>query len=186
MGLSKNFYEWVSSNESVMILDLYALLGIYIFTFIVGIRTDVTVVKRAGSLSLIIGITSFCLPLLMTKVVAVFLESNVEMEEDFQNSINALSFLQSIINFHGMYSILIELKLLNSELGRLALSSSMIGSICSWFCAVVGRSVMDVRNGLSKQVLGTLSSRLFFAFSLVFICRPVMSWMIKKTPEGKY
>ncbi|KAF7143840.1 hypothetical protein RHSIM_Rhsim05G0226200 [Rhododendron simsii] len=186
LGHNEEFYQRIFPKESLIVLDVCGLLGILFFTFLVGMRTDVTVIKKAGGLSLVIGITSFCLPMLMTRSLAVFLRSNVHMDRNFEFSLYALPFFQSIINFHGIYSILTELKLLNSELGRLALSSSMISTLCGWSFAVVVKTVTEARQGgLSKSVAGTMSSRLLFVFFIMCFCRPMMFWMIKRTPEGK-
>lgn len=188
LGHNEEFYRRIFPKESLIVLDVCGLLGILFFTFLVGMRTDVTVIKKAGGLSLVIGITSFCLPMLITRSLAVFLRSDVHMDRNLEFSLYALSFFQSVINFHGIYSILTELKLLNSELGRLALSSSMISTLCSGFFAVVVRTVNDARQGggLSKRVVGTMSCRLLFVFFIMCFCRPMMFWMIKRTPEGMY
>lgn len=187
LGHNEEFYQRIFPKESLIVLDVCGILGILFFTFLVGMRTDVTIIKKAGRLSLVIGITSFCLPMLMTRSLAVFLRSDVHMDRNFEFSLYALSYFQSVINFHSIYSILTELKLLNSELGRLALSSSMIGTLCAWFFAVVVKIVNDARQGgLSKGLVGTMSCRLLFVFFVMCFCRPMMFWMIKRTPEGMY
>lgn len=186
LGHHEGFSKRLFPQESLMMLDVSGLIGILMFIFLVGLRTDVTVVKKAGGLSLIIGITCFCLPLLMTTALSMFLSSNVKMDKNFEDSLHVIAFFQAMINFHGIYAILTELNLLNSELGRLALSSSMISTLCSWFFAVASKTAKDADNGLTRKAVGSVSCRLFYVFFVLCVCRPVMFWMIKRTPEGMY
>ncbi|XP_057468565.1 cation/H(+) antiporter 15-like [Actinidia eriantha] len=185
VGHNQNFFESFFPLKSLMILDVYERLGILFFTFLVGVRIDVTVIKRAGGLALVIGIASFFLPLITTNALAAVLKSHVKMDKDFENSLPSIGFLQSMINFQATYSILTDLKLLNSELGRLVLSSSMISSLCSWCYAVIIKSVTFTKDGMTTALIRSLLSRLTLLFVVICVCRPVMFWMIKNTPEGK-
>ncbi|GFY83820.1 hypothetical protein Acr_03g0005940 [Actinidia rufa] len=185
VGHNQNFFESFFPLKSLMILDVYELLGILFFTFLVGVRIDVTVIKRAGGLALVIGIASFFLPLITTNALAAVLKSHVKMDKDFENSLPSIGFLQSMINFQATYSILTDLKLLNSELGRLVLSSSMISSLCSWCYAVIIKSLTFTKDGITTALIRSLLSRLSLLFVIICVCRPVMFWMIKNTPEGK-
>lgn len=141
-GRNKAFGKMLYPDKSVMILDVYEMLGVVTFNFLVGVRTELTLLKKAGSLPIAIGLTTFALPLLITRTLVIVVRANENMERKLYNSLPAVAYLESMTNYQVIFTILSEHKLLNSQLGRVALSSSFISGICGWL-AVVRMSTQD-------------------------------------------
>ncbi|XP_058208323.1 cation/H(+) antiporter 4-like [Rhododendron vialii] len=82
--------------------------------------------------------------------------------------------------------LLKELKILNSELGRLALASSLSSEILDITLAFIMntlRSFMEDHSLSSTlQLIGLI---ICFILVVIIIIRPAMLWIVKQTPEGR-
>lgn len=87
--------------------------------------------------------------------------------------------------FPVIASLLIDLKIMNSELGRLTLSATLISDLISNFMATVA-AYIKMGSGSKDGI--TASSVILFAgwcFIIVGSAEPFAHWIIKQTPEGK-
>ncbi|CAK9150447.1 unnamed protein product [Ilex paraguariensis] len=185
LGRSKAFNETLFPPKGMMVLDVYEMVGIILFTFLIGVRTDVHIVRKAGGLAIAIGLASFLLPVIITEITAKILRATITMDKKLHDSIALVGFHESMINYHAAFCILKDLKLVNSELGRVALSSSMISGLCSWIYLLIYRITLEAQHGRTIVVLAAPASRLFMLIVILFAIRPFMYWIIRHTPEGK-
>lgn len=90
--------------------------------------------------------------------------------------------IESITSFPVIACLLGELKIIKSELGRLALSSVSVGDLSTLFLV----HVISLSHDWSTSPLLAIQ-RVFVAFLFItvlfFVFRPMMFWIIKKTPE---
>lgn len=171
--------------KSFYVNETFALFGCLLFLFVTGAKMDLGMVRRTGKKAVAIGILTFLVPLVLNLIVANILSSKMEMEPNLQKALFIIAVHQSSSTFHVIVCLLADLKLLNSELGQLASSSSMISGACSWVMAIW---IFTTR----QSILGTYDSLIWMFFSLgfmliliVLLLRPIMTWMIDNTPEGK-
>ncbi|KAA8543695.1 hypothetical protein F0562_021559 [Nyssa sinensis] len=111
---------------------------------------------------------------------------SVPMDPTLQKSLTWVASFQSLTSFHVIVCMLADLKLLNSELGRLAVSSSLISGICSWAWTLIVFTVFrgpESSQGREDTLL--FMSLLVGSLLLVIICilRPIMFWMVRRTHE---
>ncbi|CAN1754090.1 Cation/H(+) antiporter 15 [Linum perenne] len=143
-------------------------------------------VKRAGKKAEVIGFLTFIVPLTLTLIAANFLASrtsNVDPVNPYL--VYYMAVLQSASSFHVITCLLADLKLLNSELGQLAVSSSMISGTCSWVLVVVIFTARQAGFVSNSAMAWTYFSTLFLFLFVFFVMKPVMYLMVKNTPEGK-
>ncbi|KAJ8751434.1 hypothetical protein K2173_016642 [Erythroxylum novogranatense] len=172
-------------QKSYYVNQTVSLFGCALFMFVVGSKMDMGMIKRSGRKAVVIGILSFTVPLTLNLLVARFLSATVEMETTFRNSLYYIAVCQSVSSFHVIACLLADLKLLNSELGRLALSSSMISGTSSWALTVVVLTIRQGSLGPKTTIIWELGSALFLVMFIVFALRPAMIWMVRTTTEGK-
>ncbi|KAF9665308.1 hypothetical protein SADUNF_Sadunf16G0109300 [Salix dunnii] len=147
-------------------------------------RMDIAVVKKCGKLSVVIGLASFVVPTVITIVMASYLRGFFKLDRDLHKEIYVMAVLISTSSFQVVFSILEDLKLLNSELGRLALSSSIISGLFSWSFSVFLANVNEATSfGSKKSIMLAQISRIPMVMVIVFTFRPIMSWMVRQTPE---
>ena len=147
---------------------------------------DLSMVRKSGKRAVIIGFCSFLVPLTLNITFAIILKHKISMDPDLHKSLLFIAAFQSLSSFHVIVCLLADLKLLNSELGRLAVSSSMISGICSWICSIITFTVRQ--SSMRKQARVpwmALMSLLVMLIIIIFILRPIFSWMIGKTAKEK-
>lgn len=91
----------------------------------------------------------------------------------------------TVISFAVISSLLSELQIQNSELGKLALSSALISDILCTIATAIGTAVMITENSNVKDVIRNVLALICLAIFIPLVCRPTMLWIIKHTPEGR-
>ncbi|KAF2303743.1 hypothetical protein GH714_022006 [Hevea brasiliensis] len=184
LGRSKVFASTIFPLRSVMVLETMANVGLLYFLFLVGVEMDISVIKRTGKKALAIAIAGMILPF-FTGLAFSFL-----MRKESTHTMNQGTFVLflgvalSVTAFPVLARVLAELKLINTELGRIAMSSALINDICAWIllCFAIALAENDSASLASLWVI--LSSAAFVVFC-VFVVRPAISWIIRRTPEGE-
>ncbi|KAJ6670260.1 CATION/H + ANTIPORTER [Salix koriyanagi] len=178
--------KYLFAPRSVLILDTFEVLGLIFVLFLLSMRMDIDVVRKCGKLSVVIGLASFVVPTVITTVMASYLSGFFKLDQDLHKEVYVMAVLISTSSFQVVFSILEDLKLLNSELGRLALSSSMISGLFSWSFSVFLANVNEATSfGSKKSIMLAQISRIPLVMVIVFTFRPMMSWMVRQTPEGQ-
>lgn len=175
------------SDKVNMVLNLFEAVGLVFFIFILSLRIDLSILRKTGRLAIIIGAGSFLLPNAVTVAIAFLLKNIASLNQSLRSSLLAVATVQSTTSFHVVLAVLTDLKLLNSELGRLALSSSLISGMCSWigFLIIIGIKDVPADEVFKNATLYKNLSLIAMAIIIVFACRPTSFWIMRKTPEGK-
>ncbi|KAG8371539.1 hypothetical protein BUALT_Bualt13G0098400 [Buddleja alternifolia] len=185
LGSIKIFREFLFPVSSFYIVETFAFFGVMLYLFIIGVKTDLSLIRKSGKRAVAIGVCAFSMPLVLNFVLGLFLSHFVPMEPDLHESIPWIASFQATSSFHVIVCLLSDLKLMNSDLGRLAISSSMISGVCSWFWAII---VFTGKHGVNVKPK-TLFLMILFLIIMVIITvcifRPIILWMIKRTGNAK-
>ncbi|KAJ1417839.1 Sodium/solute symporter superfamily [Sesbania bispinosa] len=103
--------------------------------------------------------------------------------EENVNQARIIMIVHNTTSFAMIASVLNDLKLLNTELGRLALSSALVGDILSSILITISSGLINEHN-LIKVGL-RLVSLCVLVMVIMFVYRPAMFKVIDNTPEGK-
>ncbi|KAI9153542.1 hypothetical protein LWI28_012897 [Acer negundo] len=186
LGKNKEFRQRLYSPQSVMVLNVFETIGLIFSIFLISVRVDMSVIKKSGKLSVIIGLGTFIFPFVITIAVARVIRDNMKLDSNFYIALPIIASIESSTSFHSILALLTDLKLLNSELGRLALSSSLISCLSSWSILSIGAVLKDAAEaGVKSAWLYMHLSLVVTVIIIVFVFRPAMFWMIRQTPEGK-
>ncbi|CAL5350955.1 unnamed protein product [Camellia sinensis] len=180
------FYGNMFSFKQTKLMRLLEYISLGMYGYIVGVRTDVSMIKTSGKLSWIIGVLGFLIPLVIAYSTNIYL-GKFFISKSEAADLMPICLLASSSYFHVTSILLEELNLLNSEIGRLALSSSLISSLFSWIYSISTNYYYYANfYKLTKLVyLERQTYRIILALFIIFALRPVMFWMIRKVPEGK-
>ncbi|CAA0820621.1 Cation/H(+) antiporter 15 [Striga hermonthica] len=165
--------------SSFYIVDTFAYFGVMFFLFIIGVKTDLSLVQKSGKKAVAIGVCTFVVPLLLNSMVGKLISNSVPMEPSLHRSIVWVASFQAVTSFHVIVCLLADLKLMNSDLGRLAIPSSMIGSLCSLFWTVVvftGKQSVHGKEHTPALLLTFLAILVLFS---VCIFRPIVRGIAK-------
>ncbi|XP_075635780.1 cation/H(+) antiporter 15-like isoform X2 [Castanea sativa] len=185
LGRSAAYAVKVFPPKGKILLDTLAVFGLMLFVFLLGVKTDPTIFFKSGKRPLAIGILGFFVPYALAGLVAFVLNHFLSLDHDISNVLHLVAVLQSLTSFPVIASFLAELKLLNSELGRLASCSSIVSDMCHWFIVAVRIATrLTIARSLRTAIGATFSTVLLVIFFVVGI-RPAALWAIRNTPEGK-
>ncbi|KAL6577084.1 hypothetical protein OROMI_011360 [Orobanche minor] len=167
--------------SSFYIVDTFAYFGVMFFLFIIGVKIDLSLIKKSGKKAVAIGLCTFVIPLLLNCMIGKLITYSVPMEPRLHRSLIWVASFQAISSFHVIVCLLADLKLMNSELGKLAISSSMISGLCSLFWTLIiftGKQSVHIKEQTFLLMLLFLVIMVLFA---ICIFRPIIQWMITKS-----
>jgi len=175
------------SPRAFYVVEALSLFGTMMFLFLMGVKIDPALVMRTGKKTWAIGLCSCVLPLLLSSSFAFILRQFLSPETEIYKSLYLVAAFSSAGSFQVTASVLQDFKLLNSEVGRLAISSSMVNGV---FCALWQNFLVSQRQKAKLKYRQKSSPMIGICFILMVlvilgILRPIMLWMIRKTPKGK-
>ncbi|KAI3961888.1 hypothetical protein MKW98_022093 [Papaver atlanticum] len=175
----------VTSFVAQMITVQY--FGSMFFLFLIGVKTDISMVRKSGKMALLVGVLSFCLPFVLATLVAFILMKDkiLWVPREILESLPYIAGLTSLSSPHVINSFLADLNLLNSELGRIAMSASMISGGCSLISVFLVLTFKQSQ--LSKtpeNIMWTLWSCLTIIIIIIYVIQPIMLWVHKRHDDA--
>ncbi|KAL5974687.1 hypothetical protein ACLOJK_031357 [Asimina triloba] len=183
LGRIEVFRNNVFPEEGKMVLDTVGMVALMFTCFLIGLKTDIAMARRAGRKALFISMLSLCLPLIATGCISLAVRPNLHTE--LRGSF-VLAFFTSVMSFSSfavLVPILGDLKLLRSELGRLAIVSSII-SDCFGLALMFTFIVLKASTYAPVYALGAFVSIPTLVAGLFFLLRPIAFWINRRTPAG--
>ncbi|RDX74229.1 Cation/H(+) antiporter 15, partial [Mucuna pruriens] len=185
--INKNLRKWLFAPKAFYVCEAISLFGTMMFLFLVAVKTDPSMVIKTGKKTWVIGLCSSLFPLIFSISSAFLLRKILNPETDLYKSIFYIAAFSSTGSFQATASLLEDFKLLNSEVGRLAISSSMVNGVISsvWQGIILSRQKTGLwkKTDHSSRMIG-ISFAAIVLF-ILFVLRPIMLWMIRQTPKGK-
>ncbi|KAI3892930.1 hypothetical protein MKX03_006900 [Papaver bracteatum] len=199
LGRIDDFAIKVFPIRSVMVLETMANVGLLYFLFLVGVEMDLSVIRRTGRKALIIALAGMALPFAIGASSAFLLEGQgpTPKKDKDGKEVNKWTYFLflgvalSVTAFPVLARILAELKLLNTELGRIAMSSAIVNDMCAWILLAVAIALAEsghnenASSWASYASLFVVLSSVAFVGFCIFVIRPVIGWVIRRTPEGE-
>nr|CAD1817517.1 unnamed protein product [Ananas comosus var. bracteatus] len=187
LGHSVKFRRAIFPERGNYILETVSLVSLILFLFSTGIKTDLSLVRKPGRRAVAIGVAGSVLPLALSLAIFYSLRSTFPDDLRQSNLIFDLAVRLSLSSFPVIADALGELRLLNSELGRIAMSAALITDICSWFMWTAFIAVGLVARANSPTTAAEIVvSFLAFTLFVVAVCKPAAAWIVKKqTPAGE-
>ena len=183
LGRLKIFKNVLFSNKSQDIIGILSLLSYTLFLFVSGVKMDIGMIKRNGRKALFTGVASILFPLLIGLSVELKIGMLWLKEEGYK--LPYMTIAHCITSFPVLALLLDDLKILNSELGRLSLSTTLVGDMLS-LLAVISSSLLRTyqeQGGMFAAI--NLAAVIIYIFALVYAIRPAMFWVIRQTPKGR-
>ncbi|XP_058111355.1 cation/H(+) antiporter 15-like [Magnolia sinica] len=184
MGKVPHFAEILFPLRSIKMLETTANMGLIFFLFLVGVEMDIEVLKRTKHKALVIAISGMIIPIAIGTSTSFFVRSYVT--NDIQNSAFLLFFgvILSVTAFPVLSRILTDLKLFNTNLGRIAMSAALINSIIGWVMFTIAVALARNENSPVASLWAVLSAAAY-VFICIFMVRPAIIRVIQQTPDGE-
>ncbi|KAK2982454.1 hypothetical protein RJ640_026297 [Escallonia rubra] len=184
LGQIPYFTDTFFPEEGEVFIRSLSKIGFVFFMFLIGVKMDPSIVSKTGKKAWTIGVFSVVLPVLLGLGMSSVLDPMVIIYR--RPALRSVIGVQTLTPFAVVACLLIDLKIMNSELGRLALASALISDLLS---TIVSTLLSIVRLGFagwtSELLLKSLLFTVAFIVIIVFVMRPALLWIIRQTPEGK-
>ncbi|CAL5062731.1 unnamed protein product [Urochloa decumbens] len=186
LGRSESFRGVLFSERGTYILESVSLVALILFLFSMGVKTDLSLLRRPSGRAVAVGITGALVPLAVT--LPVFHALQPSLPEDLRGSslVTELAVRLSLSSFPVIADALSDLDLLNTDLGRIALTASLITDVTSWFLRACSAAVFLVSEAKSPAFTAQiLASFVAFVLFVGFVARPAGRYIAyKRTPAG--
>ncbi|KAJ7955814.1 cation/H(+) antiporter 15-like [Quillaja saponaria] len=177
------FSSTIFPFEGMVTLETVANLALIYNMFLIGLESDVKPVLRAGKKSYSIAISGIIIPAAMGFGLFQLLQSNSRSPAKTPTVMSRGSMFWAISlansNFPDLAKTLINLKLLRSEIGQTALTSSLATDFASWVFLLIG--LVIAHEGYTSE--------LGYTFTFIILCfvviRPVLKWVLENNTKDE-
>ncbi|KZV39907.1 cation/H(+) antiporter 15-like [Dorcoceras hygrometricum] len=184
-GHNPTFLSEVFPRKSRLVLDTLSIFGFMIFIFLIGVKMDLSMVVRSGKVALAVGILGFFVPFGLAGLVSFVLNKFLLLDHDVYEALPHVVSVLSMTAFPVITCFLDELKILNTEIGRLASSSSVICDICLWSIICIKFAAKLANTSSLTVIIGSFFSAGLFIIFILYIIRPAAWWVVRNTPEPR-
>ncbi|GMH11216.1 hypothetical protein Nepgr_013057 [Nepenthes gracilis] len=162
-----------------------AMMGYTLSLFLIGVKMDLRIMWRTGKRAYVIGVLGLVAPIVVSFSIILLLYPNRGKHKEMASDLTINAVTMPLAHFPVVACLLSDLDLLNSELGRLSLSSTLTGELVSIsVIMLITLATTGARKGLSQVIIQSVST-VGFVLTGVFVMRPFMKWIIKRTPKGR-
>ncbi|KAL5577137.1 hypothetical protein UlMin_018836 [Ulmus minor] len=182
--LIENYFKTLFHVSPQEILGTLTLFSYTMFIFLSGVKMDLSIVLRTGAKAFHTGALAMVAPLLLGAIAQFMLSYYWKLNKQENLQLMFVLTTYSMTSFPVIAYLLEDMKILNSELGRLGLSASIISDILGVFLMAVSTlaRILDKSIGLAILDLAAVTT---FTLSVIYVARPAMLWMVRQTPEGR-
>lgn len=184
LGQIQFFRKVLFSSRSWIALNMVALIGYVLFRFIIGLKTDVTMLKNTRNQAIMIALASRATPMVVVVVFKIILAKHLPQDIIDSDILTGISITWTLSSFIVVTFLLNELNLLNSKIGRLAISASLLDNLVDILFHLISSTQNNTRGGSTVTWAGVVLSFLALLVFMITVARPVALWIIKRTPEG--
>ncbi|KAL9658917.1 hypothetical protein QQ045_028282 [Rhodiola kirilowii] len=184
LGHIKEFTGTLFPLRSFVVLDTFSTFGYMFYFFLIGAQVDPFLVKKVGKRSFLVGISAVIVALILAMSCALLITNLVHVEEKIATTLPVVALTESVLSFPMVVQYLSELNIINSEFGRVAMSSAIVSNLLG-FLLVTPTIIMHESPAGKQAWASTLSNGALLAAVVVFLIRPVIMWVVKRSPQGQ-
>ncbi|XP_022737610.1 cation/H(+) antiporter 18-like [Durio zibethinus] len=184
LGRNKKYLNAIFPSRSLTVLDTLANLGLLFFLFLVGLELDPKSLRQTGKKALYVALAGISLPFILGIGTSFALRATVSKGANEAPFLVFMGVALSITAFPVLARILAELKLLTTDIGRMAMSAAAVNDVAAWILLALAIAL----SGTGHSPLVSLWVFLCgsgFVLCCILIVPPIFKWMAQRCPQGE-
>lgn len=169
--------------RGVNLFETAAMFGLLFFLFISAVKGDGSMMLRPERSAVILGGSVFITSLFLTLPLAIILQKCISMPLSLSNALPVIALSQCLIPFPSVTLVLTELKILNSELGKLAMTACMFCNMLGILITAIFFPIWFSRD--TTDAVLAVASLVALVFACVYIFRPIVTGhILRRAQQG--
>lgn len=180
MGRVNGFTSNIFPPASIPNLNLIANVGLVLFLFIVGLETDVPLMRRNWRAACSVGLVGLVVPFGFGAAVAKGLyDKFIDVNQvEFGHFLLFIAVAFAITAFPVLCRILTELRLLSNNVGLSTLAAGVFNDVVGWILLALAVTLVNAGSGTSAVYV--LLCVVGWTLLLAFIIAPAFRWIAKR------
>ncbi|KAL6509368.1 hypothetical protein OROGR_022678 [Orobanche gracilis] len=184
LGQFSDLHNTLFPADGDVYLNILSKIGYIFFIFLSGVKMDPRTVLRTGIKAWTIGVLSVTVPVSGGLILSILNQTKIHRYR--WPAYKTIVSIQNLFPFPVIASMLVDLKIMNTELGRLALASALISDLVSNLTAtIIAYGRIGLMGYTGVLIMHSSILTLCLVIFILFVARPICLWIIQKTPEGK-
>ncbi len=185
-ALSPRFGSWLLPETAIQaqLLDGVALIGILFLMIVVGLETDLGLIRTRWRVAAGVGIGGLIVPFGLGLAMGWFVPATLVAGEGKLVFALFLAVALALSAIPVLAKILSDLGLLRREFGQTALAAGMIDDICGWGLLGIVISLASSGSLTWSAGLATVGAIVFFFAATVLVARPAVQWGMAVVSEN--
>ena len=183
-GRNKAYLNSIFPSVSVIILQVFADMGLLFFLFMVGLELDMSQIRKTGRQALAIAAAGISLPFVAGVGVSFVLHKTISTDGNFAPFLVFMGVAMSITAFPVLARILAERKLLTTDVGQLAMSAAAVNDVVAWILLALAVALSG--SGKSPAIVAwVLLCGIAFCVVMFVAVQPLMYWIAHRSPDSE-
>lgn len=178
-------YEGLFPKDSLAVLSGIAWLGLSFFGFLTGLHFELKSVAKRGYAFALTSVSTLIVPILFGAVLALsfYREPFVDANTDMWLFVAGVACAVGVTALPVLSAILIELKLIGTQLGRRVLGYAAVNDIGLWVavaCLTIIASSRDSDDSRALSIVLTILLALGFIVAMYVLVRKICAHLARK------
>lgn len=171
-------------HETYDLINVLAQLGVLLFMFVIGLELPITLLRRSGTTSLVIGHGTLALPLLTGALLALWLPAGLRPPDAPETAYTLfIGLALSVTALPVLARILTESGRIGTRTGALGLAGAAICDITAW--AILALVIALIHGDGYHGLVLTLALTAGFALFMWLAARPLLARLARAAQHDR-